>query len=163
MIPNQEVAGSSPAGRANDFNRLRITGDFQFSSSLAHYLQLTDEHFARAVGGNDEAAQNAAQKAHETTGNAPKSKRTDETEHVSISGSCEKHPADSGCFIGSGIPPTGVEPVFPDRESASSPYIYRVISTHCAPFCAPTPLVRSQLLYSIIHRASRHVWDTPAR
>ena len=32
-----------------------------------HYLQLTDEHFDRAIQGEHEAAQNAAQKMHETS------------------------------------------------------------------------------------------------
>ena len=41
-----------------------------------HYLQLTDEHFTRAIGDQSEepvqAAQNPAQKAHEETGNGRK-------------------------------------------------------------------------------------------
>ncbi len=83
--------------------------------AAAHYLQLTDEHFERAVNGEaaSKAAHNAAQKAHETARNESKDEPAEYEESSSVSEDGKHFPVNSGCFTGSKVPPTGVEPVFP--------------------------------------------------
>lgn len=94
------------------------------SVAAKHYLQLTDEHFASAIKDDkevsneaveegDEAAQNAAQKAHETTGNDPKPDQADDSQAVEDSTNYKKVPEHSETFSVSEVPPTGVEPVLP--------------------------------------------------
>ncbi len=78
--------------------------------AAAHYLQLTDEHFDRAVDGK--AAQNAAQKLHETTRNDKKAKSGGSEDDAVISGVCDELPPNSEYFTQSQVPPRGVEPLF---------------------------------------------------
>ena len=60
-----------------------------------HYLQVTDEHFERAVA---EAAQKAAQNAHETARNDAKSFAVNESEIEGSSGNFGDVPAFAGYF-----------------------------------------------------------------
>ncbi len=80
-----------------------------------HYLQLTDEHFAQAISGGEsagaEAAQNAAQKAHETAGNDEKAVPVAESERAETSSGFESYPKSSGYFTDEKMPCTGLEPV----------------------------------------------------
>ncbi|MCH8164054.1 MAG: site-specific integrase [Planctomycetes bacterium] len=80
-----------------------------------HYLQLTDEHFERAISGGApagaEAAQNAAQKAHETAGNDEKAVPVAEPESAETSSGFESYPESSGYFTDEKMPCTGLEPV----------------------------------------------------
>ena len=82
--------------------------------AAAHYLQLTDEHFERAVQGEGgaEAAQNAAQKLHERPRNESKLRLPEDVEASVNSGLSENIPEVSGTFESGGIPPRGVEPLF---------------------------------------------------
>ena len=87
--------------------------------AVAHYLQLTDEHFERAVRGNHRSgsgkvAQKAAQKLHETTRNKLKTQSIEYTEGTVTSEDIIKFPVISGCHEDGRIPPRGVEPLFPD-------------------------------------------------
>ncbi len=82
--------------------------------AAAHYLQLTDEHFDRAVSGEPKAAQNAAQKLHEAAGNDPKEESDEDAQGSPGSEDSGKLPVNSGCFTIRKVPPRGVEPLFPD-------------------------------------------------
>jgi integrase len=72
--------------------------------AVKHYLQVTEDHFAQA-------AQNAAQKAHETTGNDRKHESNKATQASRGSEDNVKFPAISGCFTDSQVGDTGLEPV----------------------------------------------------
>ena len=82
-----------------------------------HYLQVTDEHFERAIGRDDEAsaeaAHKAAQKLHETARNDSKPSQENDSQLVMDSGINKKVPAIAGTFLSANIPPTGLEPVSP--------------------------------------------------
>ncbi|MAE60962.1 MAG: hypothetical protein CMJ49_06345 [Planctomycetaceae bacterium] len=81
------------------------------SVAVTHYLQLTDEHFDHAVQGADpKAAQNAAQKLHDVSGNEPKRKRPEVSEGVTDSAHSRAVPLDSGPFKNREIAPAGFEP-----------------------------------------------------
>ncbi len=80
-----------------------------------HYLQLTDAHFAQASGSGEptgaEAAQNAAQKAHETAGKVEKAAPVTEAGKAETSCGLESCPESSGYFTDEKMPCTGLEPV----------------------------------------------------
>jgi hypothetical protein len=65
-----------------------------------HYLQLTDDQFDRAAavmtGTSGEAAQNAAQKLHETVGNGEKAARDENAKTPVIAGVFESFPSIAG-------------------------------------------------------------------
>ena len=80
-----------------------------------HYLQLTDEHFERAVRcapseGDAEAAQKAAQKPAEASRNESKETSDDQAQPVVASEDCEAFPVVSESFDAQGMPPPGLEP-----------------------------------------------------
>ena len=79
-----------------------------------HYLQLTDEHFMRAINGDESAGarvtQNAAQKAHETAENGRKSKSGARAENVTSSSDCKSYPANARYLAPSKVPCVGLEP-----------------------------------------------------
>jgi len=77
-----------------------------------HYLQLTDEHFERAVNSDDKskAAQKAAQKVHEVTRNEPKPQQIKIAQAYEDSSGCAKIPVASGTFESGTMRPAGVEP-----------------------------------------------------
>jgi len=79
--------------------------------AAAHYLQLTDEHFDRAVSA--EAAQNAAQKMHEKAGKNMKPETGEDSQGVSDSEDSGQFPLTSGRFNGGKVPPRGLEPLLP--------------------------------------------------
>jgi len=79
-----------------------------------HYLQLTDEHFDLAITGGTKAAQKAAQKLRETTGNGLKNNLDEETESTTFSADCGEFSATSDCFTEGKVPPRGLEPLFSD-------------------------------------------------
>lgn len=80
-----------------------------------HYLQLTDEHFAQAISGDEsptsKAAQNAAQKAHEDGRNDLKRARVVDVESAVISEDFDCIPANAEYFTDEKVPCTGLEPV----------------------------------------------------
>ena len=78
----------------------------------AHDLQLTDEHFNRAVNeqGHAEKAQNAAQKAHEPAGTEQKDNPEEESEGVVGSGDSSDVPLDSETFETVSMTGLGIEP-----------------------------------------------------
>ncbi|MCH8824776.1 MAG: tyrosine-type recombinase/integrase [Planctomycetes bacterium] len=80
-----------------------------------HYLQLTDEHFAKAIIDNEQpdskAAHNAAQKAHETTGIDEKVKSKKENETDLSSASFESYREPSDYFTNAKVPCIGLEPI----------------------------------------------------
>ena len=83
-----------------------------------HYLQLTDEHFERAIrdtasDDDAEAAHNPAQKPAETSRNGPKDLSDDNAQPVVVAEGCEVFPVASEGFDMPRIPPRGVEPLFP--------------------------------------------------
>ena len=80
--------------------------------AAAHYLQLTDEHFERAIGGDSKAAQNAAQKLHERTRNSSKPVPSQDAQIVETSAGCDQVPVHAGTLEEGSIPPRGVEPLF---------------------------------------------------
>lgn len=69
----------------------------------AYYRQVTEDHFARA-------AQNPAQKAHETAGNDPQKKSDEASQASSDSGDNEKFPVVSGYFPQRKVGEAGFEP-----------------------------------------------------
>ncbi len=73
-----------------------------------HYLQVTDEHFTRAV--NAEAAQNAAQNMHETGGNARKAAHGLISVSAEDSGTCRDFPLVSAIPQTCQSPRVGLEP-----------------------------------------------------
>ena len=80
-----------------------------------HYLQVTDEHFKRAVkglpmGDGEQAAQNAAQKSAEDNRNAPKKVLDRTAQPVGNTGGFEPVPVGSSSCQAGLIPPRGVEP-----------------------------------------------------
>ncbi|MBI1369021.1 MAG: tyrosine-type recombinase/integrase [Planctomycetes bacterium] len=84
-----------------------------------HYLQMTDEHFERAVAGHgskdiNKAAQNAAQKLHERRRTGRKKKNAKATEGFDASKDTPDFLATSCRCETYGIPPRGVEPLFTD-------------------------------------------------
>jgi len=86
--------------------------------AMQHYLQLTDEHFERAVRGDDvtpvkKVAHNAAQKVHERAGTGRKSENKDNSEVVMDSVHYKKVPVGSGTFKTQKAPPRGLEPLLP--------------------------------------------------
>lgn len=78
--------------------------------AAAHYLQLTDDHFDRAIGGEPKAAHNAAQKAHEGTRNDPKQGVDEETETSGNAGDFQAIPEDSEYFTLRKVTRAGLEP-----------------------------------------------------
>ncbi len=82
-----------------------------------HYLQLTDEHFERAVEpaavGDIQAAQNAAQQPHETTGNDAKRTPSADPGNPASSGDFSEVPAVAGYFTDEQVPRRGFEPLLP--------------------------------------------------
>ena len=80
-----------------------------------HYLQLTDEHFDRAVrgdnGAHEEAAQNAAQKMHETARNDSQHGLNDSAQVPEVSSTCDDVPVVAKDCERSPTPSTGLEPV----------------------------------------------------
>lgn len=79
-----------------------------------HYLQVTDDHFKRAVASESEsAAQNAAQQLHETPGNGQNLKLGNSPELAAsgvVSGGCENLPDFSKPLQNKGMPTGGLEP-----------------------------------------------------
>ncbi len=79
-----------------------------------HYLQLTDEHFARAIDNQSEeriqAAQNPAQKAHEKTGNGRNAVPAADERGAVPSGGFSGFPESSGYFTEEKVPCAGLEP-----------------------------------------------------
>jgi hypothetical protein len=82
-----------------------------------HYLQLTDEHFERAIAGpaaeGAQAAQNAAQKPPEEDGNGEKAALPAKTEGAGSSGDFESYPKSSQYFPNEKAPRRGLEPLLP--------------------------------------------------
>ena len=76
----------------------------------AHYLQLTDEHFERAVKGGAGAAQNAAQKLHESTGNDQQSDLGEDPETAGIARDFQAIPDGSEYFTLGKVTGLGLEP-----------------------------------------------------
>lgn len=75
-----------------------------------HYLQVTDDHFERAIRGDHEAAQNAAQSAHATKRTEPQTERTAHAKTPVLPGLATTRddlPLRT-------VPPRGVEPRFSD-------------------------------------------------
>ena len=79
-----------------------------------HYLQVTDEHFERAISGDElidaEAAHNAAQKAHETGGTPQKAARSRNAESAVSSRDCDDLPELSTACKTRRMPRRGLEP-----------------------------------------------------
>ncbi|MCE9591915.1 MAG: site-specific integrase [Planctomycetes bacterium] len=80
-----------------------------------HYLQLTSEHFDRAVAGapaqgEKQAAQNAAQQPSETPRNEPKAVPGDEAENAGISGGNKSFQLAAKTFENRKVPRDGLEP-----------------------------------------------------
>ena len=73
-----------------------------------HYLQLTDEHFLRAT--SEKAAQNAAQKLHEASGNESNAEPDEVTEVPTNSDHCNNLPVIANYFTGGKVPEVGLEP-----------------------------------------------------
>ena len=82
-----------------------------------HYLQLTDEHFERAVEpagvAATRAAQNAAQQPHEATGNDAKPAPSADPGSPVSSDDFSGVPAIAGYFIDKIVPRRGFEPLLP--------------------------------------------------
>ncbi len=83
-----------------------------------HYLQLTDEHFDRAIRGEHEAdgaeaAQNAAQQTAETNRNAMNEAGRRDSQSAEASEVCATVPVGSEPCESEGIPPRGFEPLLP--------------------------------------------------
>lgn len=78
--------------------------------AAAHYLQLTDEHFERAVNEGPKAAQNAAQKAHEGTGNGPNLGTDEDAENPEIARDFQAIPEGSAYFTEGKVTGVGLEP-----------------------------------------------------
>jgi len=79
-----------------------------------HYLQTRDTHFSAAAGLDEvgaQAAQNQAQKAHETLRNEPKSSKGNNTKTPAKTGVCGQIQKPSDPFIKGGVGDTGLEPV----------------------------------------------------
>ena len=72
--------------------------------AVKHYLQVTDEHF-------QQAAHNAAQKLHESTGNEQRNKKDETSQVTSDSEDSVKFPVDSDYFTEGKVGDTGLEPV----------------------------------------------------
>lgn len=72
-----------------------------------HYLQTTDEHYDRAIG---KAAQNAAQKLHEGTGNDSQEESDDPAQVAAVSGDCDDLREPSEYFTEGKVPEVGLEP-----------------------------------------------------
>jgi hypothetical protein len=79
-----------------------------------HYLQLADDHFARAVGeaahSEAKAAQNPAQKAHETSGSGWKRSQAKSAQTPETSGACTQFPVASEYSTNAKVPCVGLEP-----------------------------------------------------
>lgn len=71
---------------------------------------LTDEHFKRAAADPARAAQNAAQKLHETTGNDPKDEPDEPVEIALVSEDFKQFPEDSEILANYQVPEVGLEP-----------------------------------------------------
>ena len=78
--------------------------------AAAHYLQLTDEHFYRAIGEGATMAQNAAKKLHERTGNGTKRNVGDDEGTAGDARDCEAFPVCSGYFTEGKMTGLGLEP-----------------------------------------------------
>ncbi len=72
-----------------------------------HYLQTTNEHYDRAV---NNAAQNAAQKLHEGSGNEPKDEPAGEDEGSVTSAACRDLQESAGYSAERKVPEVGLEP-----------------------------------------------------
>ncbi len=75
-----------------------------------HYLQVTDEHFERAVRGDEQAAQNAAQSAHAMHRTEPQRKTAAHEKTPVLPGLATTCDVVHICSV----PPRGVEPRFSD-------------------------------------------------
>ena len=80
--------------------------------ATAHYLQITDDHFKRAVDaeGFAQAAQNAAQKAHEPAGAELKDYPEEKSEDIVGSGDSSDVLLDSETFENASMTRAGLEP-----------------------------------------------------
>lgn len=78
--------------------------------AAAHYPQLTDEHFDRAVGEAAQAAQNAAQKAHESTGNGWNREGDEDAETAGDARDLQAIPEGYECFTERKVTRAGLEP-----------------------------------------------------
>ncbi len=87
-----------------------------------HYLQLTDDHFIRAIG--EQVAQNAAQKLREPTRNAGKKHPASDAEDEANAGTVRNLQPASVHFRSGKVPEVGLEPTRPKRaldfESSAS-------------------------------------------
>lgn len=83
--------------------------------AATHYLQLTDEHFARATGENctSEAAQNPTQKLQESARNGQNDQQGQDDENPSNAGDFKKKRLNAGDCERRLMTPTGFEPVLP--------------------------------------------------
>ncbi len=73
-----------------------------------HYLQVTDEHFQRAA--SDEAAQNAAQKLHESTGNGSQVRKIKKGDSPINAETRNNLRVIASYYIHSEVPEVGLEP-----------------------------------------------------
>jgi len=78
--------------------------------AAAHYLQLTDEHFERAIGEGPKAAQNAAQKAREVTRNIPNLGPDEDAESAGNTRDFQVIPEGSAYFTEGKVTGLGLEP-----------------------------------------------------
>ncbi len=76
-----------------------------------HYLQLTDEHFERAIIGDEKAAHNPAQQAHASGCTDKNKSRTNVEKSPCFVGSYDDMPLDAGMCKNATIPPRGIEPL----------------------------------------------------
>jgi len=75
-----------------------------------HYLQMTDEHFERAVTGEPVAAQNAAQKSQETSRKVSKRAESVRAESVGNAANFDDVPPVADYFDSEQVPCVGLEP-----------------------------------------------------
>jgi len=80
--------------------------------AATHYLQLTDEHFARATRENStsEAAQNPTQKLQESARNGQNGQQGQEDENASNAGDFNKKRLNAGDCERRLMTPTGLQP-----------------------------------------------------
>ena len=91
-----------------------------------HYLQLTDEHFAKAIAGESKkVAHNAAQKTHATAHQERSERKPDDAKTPTKVGICEGLHGDSHTCINLNAPRAGLEPAtcgLEDRRSIQLSY-----------------------------------------
>ena len=89
-----------------------------------HYLQLTDEHFAKAIAGEPKkVAHNAAQKAHATARKERSERKPDDAKTPTKVGICEGLHGDSHTCINLNAPRAGLEPATCGLEDRPSTLI----------------------------------------